>query len=75
MSEEKKSLWSRIFGHKESSACCSLKIEEVPEDAPAGRGTTPKGETQADSDTKKPDSSPCCGGTSPSIRGGGSCCG
>lgn len=29
---EKKSFWSNFFGKKKAGSCCSVRIEEVPEE-------------------------------------------
>ena len=70
MAEEKKGFWSKLKGSKKSSGCCSMKIEEIPEDAPEETGA--EGKEKA----KKAEPAPCCGGAkTPSRGGGGSCCG
>jgi len=68
MAEERKSFWSKLKGSKKKeSGCCSMKIEELPEDAPEEAGRKDEG------DAKQP--APCCGGGKNPSGGGGSCCG
>jgi hypothetical protein len=46
MAEQKKGLWSRLFGGGQGS-CCNVRIEEVPDEE----------QTQA----RPPVANPCCG--------------
>ena len=76
MSLESRGLWSKIFGTKKSSGCCSLSIEEVPEDAAPEEGDAVEAAPQSGPDAQQPEPAPCCGGAKTPTRGGGrSCCG
>ena len=75
MSEKKKGLWSKVFGPKPSSGCCSVTIEEETEESEqkeAEAGDEAKDAGRA----KRPEPAPCCGGAPvPTGRGRGGCCG
>lgn len=66
MTDEKKGFWAKLKGSKKSSGCCSMKIEEIPDEAPAAPAVEEK--------EKQADPGPCCGEGSTPRRGGG-CCG
>ncbi len=68
MTEEKKGFWAKLLGSKKASGCCSVKIEEIPEDVP-GETDTEQAEKEAENEP------PCCGGPMPRRGGGGGCCG
>ncbi|MCK9459386.1 MAG: hypothetical protein M0R80_07080 [Proteobacteria bacterium] len=76
MTEEKKGFWARLKGSKKkASGCCSINIEEIPEDVP--EETDVEVEEKETAKEKKAEPAPCCGGIpTPRRRGGGSgCCG
>jgi len=74
MSEEKKGFWSKLMGRKKSSGCCSIRIEEEPQD-PTEKEPATRRNAQVAADGKQPEPGPCCGGAkAPTRRGGGSCC-
>ncbi len=77
MSNEKKGFWSKVFGPKKSSGCCSVKIEEVPDDEALDTEAAKKEKDEkAESEADQSVPAPCCAGARPkSGRGGGGCCG
>ncbi len=44
MAEQKKGIFARLFGQQQNSDCCSVKIEEIPEEDKdeASRQTPPE---------------------------------
>lgn len=76
MSKEKKGFWSKVFGPKKSSGCCSIKIEEERQDAAAEDETATKDKAATASESQSPGPASCCGWPKmPPRRGGGNCCG
>lgn len=72
MSEEKKGFWSKVFTPKKSTGCCSVKIEELPDDAPDAEAA--KEGDNAEQEVAQPEAAPCCCGPRPKSRKGGGCC-
>ena len=64
---EKKGLLSRLFGGDSKSSCCSIRIEEVPEEEQAKQA----GDQVRDTEPSKTTSSCCGGGKAPQGKG---CC-
>lgn len=66
---EKKGLLSRLFGGDSKSSCCSIRIEEIPEDEQSKQ--TGLGERADDANAPEATSSCCCNGKAPQGKG---CC-
>jgi len=58
MAQEKKGIFARLFGQQKSGGCCSVRIEEIPEEE----------EDKASRQVRSTGSSCSCCGPAPRIR-------